>query len=142
MIEVINIKTNEVARVDPVDAAEYVATGGWKYKGRDGKKPVATDSGATVTLIHVNSATEVPVNPNKVETLLASGDFKLPGTEDEPSDGELKINMLVAAIKSLPVEQEDLWTSDGKPQTDALRDRIGDKVSAAERDQAWALVDA
>lgn len=46
---------------------------------------------------------------------------------------------LFAAIDALDPEDEGLWTEDGKPQVSALSAAAGHKVTAAQRDEAWAF---
>ncbi|MGF1775898.1 HI1506-related protein [Vibrio nomapromontoriensis] len=44
---------------------------------------------------------------------------------------------LIEAIKQLDPSNNQHFTSSGKPQVDALAERVGQKVSASERDAAW-----
>jgi hypothetical protein len=49
---------------------------------------------------------------------------------------------IVEAIGKLDPENEDLWLRDGKPDTNAIADITGFPVSAADRNAAWATVQA
>jgi hypothetical protein len=47
------------------------------------------------------------------------------------------IGDIVEAIKTLDKEDENLWTTDGRPQLKALSEAAGRKVSTKERNIAW-----
>lgn len=44
---------------------------------------------------------------------------------------------LVAAIGTLPKDNDKAWLKDGRPDAKALADLTGQPVTAAERDAAW-----
>ena len=52
-------------------------------------------------------------------------------------DSLVKLDRLVTAIGTLPVDDKSLWTSSGAPQVTALAMAADENVSAAERDNAW-----
>lgn len=46
------------------------------------------------------------------------------------------------AISKLDPDNNDHWTTTGKPQTDALSDIIGRRIKSKERDEAWRKMNA
>jgi len=50
-----------------------------------------------------------------------------------------KIELIVKAISTLPIDDQSSWTSSGKPQAAVLSEILGENVSAGERDEAWQL---
>lgn len=62
-----------------------------------------------------------------------------PPEEDKPVNTEplAKLDRLVNAISTLPIDDQSLWTKSGKPQVPALGKAAGEDVSAVERDEAW-----
>lgn len=139
-----NVKTGKRRDVEPVDAAEYIATGGWIDPNT---KTSPTPEGPEVTMVtlkHKVLDITIDVPQEKAEALLVADEYEL-ATEDSGVTGEEGPDMvLVAAIKGMPSsdEQPDSWTESGKPQVDALSEFVGRKVSAAERDKAWKHIDA
>lgn len=55
------------------------------------------------------------------------------------SEEPTKRDRLVEAIGKLPEEEDSLWTDDGKPKTGSIERLVGQRVSAAERDEAWEV---
>lgn len=55
---------------------------------------------------------------------------------------QTKPKTLADAIQLLDPSNTEHFTTSGKPQVDALSELMGVKVSATERDEAWALVQA
>lgn len=47
---------------------------------------------------------------------------------------------IAGAIGKLDPDNKDHWTADGKPDANALSDLLDRRVSAAERDAAWAAM--
>ena len=47
-----------------------------------------------------------------------------------------KIELIIAALEELDPANDSLFTSEGKPTTNALEDIVGESVSAVERDAA------
>lgn len=143
-IEVVNVKTGKSVMVEPVDAREYVATGGWKYRHGNDLKAVAGP--IKVTLIHKKLRVKVDVDPGQVLALIETGEYVRDGEESQIEQAELGTDtdqtILVAAIKSLPPEKDmpDAWTKGGKPSTDYLGKLLNRPVSGAERDHAWETV--
>lgn len=56
------------------------------------------------------------------------------GNDDDRSD------KIVDAVMGLDENDKSLWTSDGKPKTEAITAVTGFAVTATERDEAWTLV--
>ena len=56
-------------------------------------------------------------------------------------EGAEKDAAIRAAIEALDPADESAWTKAGAPATDALEAALGFKVSAAERDAAWAAIE-
>lgn len=62
-----------------------------------------------------------------------------PAPPAESSDD--RIPLAVEAIRGLSLEDESVWTGDGKPAVTALRQISGlHDLTSAERDEAWAIV--
>jgi len=64
---------------------------------------------------------------------------KTPTGNDEDPD---IIDEIVQAIGMLDPESEDDWTKAGLPDVRALETSIGKEITAAQRDEAWALFEA
>lgn len=58
-----------------------------------------------------------------------------------PVDPDQRQAAIIAEIGKLPLDDDTLWTNSGKPDAGALSERLGFRVSAAERDAAWAQVE-
>jgi hypothetical protein len=56
--------------------------------------------------------------------------------------GDDKAEAIKAAIATLDANNTDAWMGDGKPKTEAIGAITGWKVTAAERDAAWAALTA
>ena len=73
--------------------------------------------------------------------LLAAG--AIAPEEGAAPDADDRMARLAAAIDALEPGREDHWTRDGRPEVRALREASGlADVTAAERDAAWADVQA
>lgn len=48
-----------------------------------------------------------------------------------------KLELLIAAIGELDINDAAHFTGDGKPSANVLKEKIGEAVSAEERDTAW-----
>lgn len=63
-------------------------------------------------------------------------------TDDDPSDEALQHDAFIIRLQGVIGELEDNnpdhWTESGKPEVKALKAKTGEKVSAADRDEAWA----
>lgn len=57
--------------------------------------------------------------------------------ETRPPAAETAGGFVSQAIGRLDREDRSLWTRDGKPQTSALENLLGRRVTAAERNEAW-----
>lgn len=60
-----------------------------------------------------------------------------PATKAAPEDEAERLAAIKDAIGKLNIDNGDLWTAAGKPQTVAIAEIIGWPVSAADRDAAW-----
>ena len=61
--------------------------------------------------------------------------------DDPPSpDGGGRLAAIRGAIRTLPVSDPALWTKSGAPQVSAVEHVLGEDITAAERDAAWARV--
>ena len=66
-----------------------------------------------------------------------------PAPKPKPSPApKPKGDPIVAAIRSLDTDDRSLWTRSGKPRVSAVEDVLGRDITAAERDKAWAAVQA
>lgn len=75
------------------------------------------------------------VNPVEVDTRAPTGDVD----ETPPPIGpDQRQAAIIAEIGKLPLDDDTLWTNSGKPDASALSERLGFRISAAERDAAWA----
>ncbi|MCR9935270.1 HI1506-related protein [Vibrio antiquarius] len=78
-----------------------------------------------------------------VEDALSSSPINEP-TGGDQSDGDLGDSTLpanlVEAIQRLDPSNTEHFTTSGKPTTEALSELMQTKVSAAERDEAWAFI--
>lgn len=83
----------------------------------------------------------VELDEADAKLLLESGAVRKPGPP-EPPEGAEKDAAIRAAIGRLDRADESKWTKAGEPTTDALEGQLGFKVSAAERDAAWAALEA
>lgn len=81
-------------------------------------------------------ATEVPAEA--YDELVRQGVVRAPGSELPPqsSPAEHQDRDLVDLIEEIP-QDDEYWTSGGKPTTEAFQTLFGRDVSAAERDAAW-----
>lgn len=59
-----------------------------------------------------------------------------------PTDPAERQAAIVAAIATLDADNGDLWLKDGKPNADAINAVLGYTVTAAERNAAWAEINA
>jgi len=59
-----------------------------------------------------------------------------------PADPAERQAAIVAAIEKLNVDNPDVWLRDGRPNASSLTEIVGWTVSAAERDAAWAAIQA
>ncbi len=59
-----------------------------------------------------------------------------------PSDDDLSVDDVIAAIRRLDPNNPEHYTKSGKPQTDALSESLGREVSAKLRDKAFAQVES
>jgi len=50
------------------------------------------------------------------------------------------IDRIIAAISQLQIHNPEHWTKNNEPDARALTDILGERVSAKQRDQAWARV--
>lgn len=50
------------------------------------------------------------------------------------------LERVVEAIAAIPDDDPELWTKSGKPQVGAIAAVLGEAVTAAQRDEAWAAV--
>ena len=58
------------------------------------------------------------------------------------ADGTDRKALIVGAIRGLDPDEETLWTLSGPPTVAAVEAALGFGISAAERDEAWAAVQA
>lgn len=68
-------------------------------------------------------------------TIIESDEQKSTQAAEPPSSE--RILELVGAIEKLDTENEDHFTESGIPEVAALKELVGGKVTAAERDAAW-----
>ncbi|WP_445368817.1 hypothetical protein ACH5Y9_05365 [Methylomonas sp. BW4-1] len=60
----------------------------------------------------------------------------------EKTEHQLKIDVIKASINTLDVANPDNWVADGKPKAAMLTVLLGYPVSAEDRDEAWAQIQA
>lgn len=94
---------------------------------------------------HLLNQDPVPVQlKDEITTTATTGKAaKSTATEGSGTGGEpdpLTQEQIVAAIKQLDKDNNELWTNGNKPKTGALEELLGQPVSAAERDAAWDVV--
>lgn len=68
------------------------------------------------------------------------GEGSAPGAERRGMIREVIVQMVGEAADS-PDQEKVLFTGDGKPSVDVLSRRLGFKVLASERDEAWAEIE-
>lgn len=93
---------------------------------KPGDKPVSMTDEAAAELIEIGAVEAVP-------------------GEAQPSipvDGAERQAAIIEAINKMDKEDADLWLRDGKPDVSALADITGWPLTAAERNTAWAAVQA
>ncbi len=98
-----------------------------------GKNELSADKVTSAQLAQINADARLSIIEDSPVTDSASS-----GTV-EGGDNSLS---LIDAIKQLDPDNTDHFTSGGKPQVDALEKLMGKSVSAAERDAAWAELQA
>lgn len=74
----------------------------------------------------------IPIDP-KASPAADSG-----STSATPIDADQRLAAIKAAIAELDPNDPAHWTKDYKPDATVLSERLGWKVKAAERDEAWA----
>ena len=79
---------------------------------------------------------QIELSAKEAKHLLAIGHV----TGATPAPEVDRTSAIVAAIESLDSGNDELWTSDGKPKTDAIEAVTGFNVPADERDQVWAAM--
>ena len=65
-----------------------------------------------------------------------------PPAPEAPTDPAERLDAIVVAIQSLDEVDPELWTKGGKPQVSAIEAVLGWEISGAERDEAWARLEA
>jgi hypothetical protein len=60
-----------------------------------------------------------------------------PGRPEDPAEADRQI---AGVIQALDPGEEAVWTSGGKPDAQALSEKLGWRVSAEDRDRVWAAV--
>jgi len=102
-------------------------TDGWRRAGRVwGRAPQDVDAGA---LTEAERAMLLAAPRLTVEAL----------SDDAQPDPPVVIDALADAIRGLPPEA---FAQDGKPRVDALSAAVNARVTATERDAAWAAFEA
>ena len=90
--------------------------------------------------------TSLSLDKDEADRMIKRGHASEGGArEPEPAKkpaGDTLTAALAEAIGGLDKGDEELWTNSGKPNTKALEAVLGYPVSAAERDAAWAAVEA
>ena len=65
--------------------------------------------------------------------------------EQEPTSAVVaaqRMDAIIAAIHAMDKKNLDLWLKDGKPDAAVISEATGLVVTAAERNQAWAVITA
>lgn len=86
----------------------------------------------------------VEMEEDAAEGLLRVGAIAEPvaaAAQDVPAD-EGRLAAIRSAIGMLDAADSPAWTADGKPKTEAIAAVTGWNVSGAERDAAWATINA
>ena len=80
----------------------------------------------------------VPASDPVPSNVVSLGDAKKKpsDSEQEPSDPDERQAAILAAIDGLDKDDGNLWLKSGAPDTRALSEALGWKVTAAERDEA------
>jgi len=113
-----------------------------KFKA-PGDKPISVALLSGDTICIPPEGREVP--PRFRKAALAAGcivvgvDVEPPKENREPTKGEI---IRAAIEKMLDSDEEGAFGADGKPSVKVLSRECGFNVSAAERDEAWAAVQA
>jgi len=96
------------------------------------------EPGETISLSDKDAKPLLATNPPVIK-LPPSDDnvVALTGSKPAPENQDERINQIQAAIIGLEKKIEANWTKDGTPDAKTLTERLGWKVSAAERNQAW-----
>lgn len=103
-----------------------------KATGADGLNPEKKDAGSKK-----NRGLDAGGVPGGLSNALSGVALNTEGQQDYPVP--TKFDALVKAISQLDPSSNEHFTADGKPKTDALEALVNDKVSAKERDDAWAV---
>lgn len=80
----------------------------------------------------------IELDEQTADELIALGALEV--VKDADADPAERMEAIKAAIVSLDKETAANWLNDGRPDASALTADLGFKVSAAERDAAWKLV--
>lgn len=97
----------------------------------------------TLTGIHYldpGQEVSVEMSDGDRDSATSSGYFEISGG-DEPD----RKAVIRSAINALSDDDDDHWTNDGRPDVHALNDHMpegSERVTAAERDDAWSAMQA
>lgn len=83
------------------------------------------------------SGSSIELSKKQAEPLLAINAISVTGKADKPDP--FTQEQILEAMGTLDKENEDLFTGEGLPTTKALEDILGGRVSAEERNAAWAV---
>lgn len=70
------------------------------------------------------------------------GGMVLMAEDDRGSNGQAVVEDIMEAIGRLGKENPAHFTRDGKPMVPAIVDVLGENITAAQRDEAWELIQA
>ena len=90
----------------------------------------------------VEAGGTVVLNDEIAEPLLAVSAVQVSALQDEPTDPAWRQAIITSAISGLDKDHAEAWLKDGRPQSAAIAAVTGWPVSAAERDEAWAALQA
>lgn len=65
-----------------------------------------------------------------------------PGDVELVDDEQARQDAIIAAINELDKDNAEAWQKDGKPKLDAIAAIIGNAITAVERNNAWAIINA
>ena len=102
---------------------------------------------ATIRIVHPSDPDDyliIDATAFDPETMREWTDAPPPPPKDpaEPTDPAERGDAIVAAIRQIDRDDEEAWTNAGKPSVAALDAILGWEPKGAERDEAWARVEA
>ncbi len=141
--KLVYLPPGEVFEVEDSMAREKIAAGRAELATETGpeielpSEKTSTDTEPEVGLVNENSSDGVATPPEPT-----GPDAGPPNPTPESSTPDEELERVAEAILNLDDEITDHYLSDGRPKVEPLAQAMGRAVTAAERDAAWAALQA